>query len=48
MAIEYVKAGIYDAEAALEYVDDPNKDKIIPRMKAKQEAEARMMMKGRK
>ncbi|MFX0114194.1 MAG: hypothetical protein ACFFB3_06575 [Candidatus Hodarchaeota archaeon] len=49
MAIEYVKAGIYDAEAALEYVDDPNKDKIIPRMKAKEETQARMiMLKGRK
>lgn len=49
MAIEYVKAGIYDAEAALEYVDDPNKDKIIPRMKAKEEAQVRMMMlKGRR
>lgn len=49
MAIEYVKAGIYDAEAALEYVDDPNKDKIIPRIKAKEEAQARMiMLKGRR
>lgn len=49
MAIEYVKAGIYDAEAALEYVDDPNKDKIIPRMKAREQEQARMMMlKGRK
>jgi hypothetical protein len=33
MAIELVKGGIYDPEAALEYVDDPNKDKIIERMK---------------
>ena len=39
--IEKVKAGIYDAEAALEYDDDPNKDKIIARLKAKEEAAIR-------
>lgn len=48
MAIEMTTAGIYDTEAALEYVDDPNKDKIVKRMK---ENEAAMMeaeaMKGR-
>jgi len=38
VAIEYVGAGIYDAEAALEYVDDPNKDKIAARMKKREEA----------
>jgi len=37
LAMEYVEAGIYDAEAALEYVDDPNKDKIAARMKKKEE-----------
>ena len=49
MAIDYVQAGIYDAEAALEYVDDPNKDKIIPRMKQKeQQAMMEAIRKGKK
>lgn len=45
LAMEKVKAGIYDAEAALEYDDDPNKDKIIARMKEREKAamEAEMM-----
>lgn len=38
VAMEFVKAGIYDPQAALEYVDDPQKDMIIPRMKKQQEA----------
>jgi len=37
MAIEKVKVGIYDAEAALEYENDPLRDKIIPRMKKAQQ-----------
>ncbi len=37
MAMDYVKNGIYDAEAALDYIDDPNKDKIKIRMKQKEE-----------
>ncbi|HSW65045.1 MAG TPA: hypothetical protein VLH56_17300 [Dissulfurispiraceae bacterium] len=41
MAIELVKGGIYDQEAALEYVDDPHKDQVVARMKAK---EQKMMM----
>lgn len=44
MSIEYVNAGIYDAEAALEYVDDPNKDKIVARLKKRQEAEIKAGM----
>lgn len=35
VAIEMVQAGIYDAEAALEYVDDPLKDKVVERQKQK-------------
>lgn len=42
MAIEFMQAGIYDAQAALEYVDDPGKDKIIERLKAQQEQMAAM------
>lgn len=37
LAIEYKKAEVYDAEAVLEYIDDPNKDKIAARMKRKEE-----------
>lgn len=33
VAMEMVKNGIYDAEAALEYTDDPLKDKVIERRK---------------
>lgn len=38
LAIEYKGAEIYDAEAALEYIDDPNKDKVIARMRKREEA----------
>jgi len=49
MAAEFVKAGIYDAEAALEYVDDPNKDKVAQRMKERERAMMEAgMMKGMK
>jgi hypothetical protein len=37
-AADMVKAGIYDAEAALEYVDDPYKDQVIARIRKKEEA----------
>ena len=43
MAIEMAKAGIYDAEAALEYIDDPQKDKVTARMKQR---EQQMIMAG--
>jgi hypothetical protein len=33
VALEMVKAGVYDPEAALEYTDDPLKDKVIERIK---------------
>jgi hypothetical protein len=38
MAMELTKGGIYDAEAALDYIDDPKKDQIAARMKAKEQA----------
>ena len=37
LAIDYVKVGIYDAEAALKYVDDPERDNILRRLKEKEE-----------
>jgi len=37
-AMEMVKVGIYDAEAALDYLDDPKKDEIAARMKAREQA----------
>ncbi|MFH2100101.1 MAG: hypothetical protein ABIJ95_11360 [Pseudomonadota bacterium] len=47
-AIELTQAGIYDAEAALQYIDDPEKDRIVQRLKAKEEAmmQAEMMKKA--
>lgn len=48
--IEYVKAGIYDAEAALDYIDDPEKDKIVQRLKQREQQamESAMMKQMRK
>lgn len=37
VAMELVKAGIYDAQAALDYVDDPKKDQIVKRMQQKEQ-----------
>jgi hypothetical protein len=38
LAMEKLQAGMYDVEAALEYDDDPAKDKIVARMKAREES----------
>lgn len=38
MAMELVGAGIYDAKAALDYLDDPKKDEIAARMQAREQA----------
>lgn len=47
MAMEMAKAGIYDAEAALEYIDDANKDKVAARMRQKEQMMMQQeMMKG--
>ena len=43
-AIELVKAGIYDAQAALNYIDDPEKDEVAERMKKKEELRMQMEM----
>jgi hypothetical protein len=46
-AMEMVKAGIYPPEIALEYVDDPNKDKAIAIIKNQQQMlQQQNMMKG--
>lgn len=42
-ARENVKMGLYDAEAALDYIDDPKKDQIAARMRQK---EAQMLAAG--
>ena len=44
VAIEMVGAGIYDRQAALEYVDDPNKELIVARMAKADEALAQAEM----
>jgi len=38
MAMDLVKGGIYDAQAALDYIDDPHKDEIAARMQAREQA----------
>lgn len=47
-AIELVGAGLYDREAALEYIDDPMKDKVVERMAKMEQAamQAEMMKKA--
>jgi hypothetical protein len=48
-SMEMVKAGVYPPEVALEYMDDPLKDKAIALIKQRQQAEQQaMMMKGSK
>jgi competence protein ComGF len=48
-AMEMVKAGVYPPEIALEYADDPLKDKAIAMLKQRQQAaQEAMMMKGSK
>jgi hypothetical protein len=37
VAMDLVKAQIYDAQAALDYVDDPKKDQIVKRMQQKEQ-----------
>ena len=43
-AVDMVKAGIYDAQAALEYIDDPKAKEIAKRVKEAQEANALQKM----
>lgn len=50
MAIELYAGGkgIYDREAALDYVDDPKKDQVVARMKAQEDKMMLMAMSGAK
>lgn len=50
VATEMFQAGIYDREAVLKFIDDPEKDLIAQRMKAQEQAlaEAEMMKKVKK
>lgn len=46
VAMEMVKGGIYDAEAALDYIDDPKKDQIVERMERKRQEELQAIAQG--
>lgn len=46
VAMELVKAGIYDAQAALDYVDDPKKDEIVERLEKKRQEELEAIRQG--
>jgi len=48
VGIELAGAGIYDRQAVLEYVDDPNRDAIVARMKRQDEALAQQELLGKK
>lgn len=45
-AMELVKAGIYDPQAALDYVDDPKKDEIVERMERRRQEELEAIRQG--
>jgi hypothetical protein len=44
LAMDMVKMGIYDPQAALEYLDDPKKDQIVARLQAQQAAQMQAEM----
>lgn len=48
MAMEMVKVGVYDQQAALDYIDDPKKDQIVERLRQREQAmmEAAMAKEG--
>ena len=48
LAMDMVKMGIYDPQAALDYIDDPRKEQIIKRLQAREQAamQAAMMKEG--
>jgi hypothetical protein len=46
VAMEMVKAGIYDPQAALDYTDDPKKDEITERMEKKRQEELEAIRQG--
>ena len=48
LAMDMVKMGIYDPQAALDYIDDPRKEQIVKRIQAREQSamQAQMMQKG--
>jgi hypothetical protein len=48
LAMDMVDKGIYDPEAALDYIDDPHKDLIVARLNANKKAEMQAAMMGEK
>ena len=48
LAMDMVKMGIYDPQAALDYIDDPRKEQIVKRLQAREQAamQAEAMQKG--
>lgn len=46
VAMEFVKSGIYDPQAALEYIDDPMKDEVTERMDRKRKEELEAVAQG--
>jgi hypothetical protein len=46
VALEFVKGGIYDPQAALEYIDDPMKDEVTERMDRKRQEEMQAIAQG--
>ena len=46
VAIEMVKGGLYDAQAGLDYVDDPKKDEIVARMEMQRKQELQAIAQG--
>jgi hypothetical protein len=38
LAMDMVKMGIYDPQAALDYIDDPRKEQIVKRLQAREQA----------
>ena len=46
VAMEFVKAGIYDVQAALEYTDDPLKDEVVERLERKRKEELDAIAQG--
>jgi hypothetical protein len=48
VALDYVKNGIYDQEAALDYIDDPHKDEIVARLKEREKVAMQAALMGEK
>ena len=46
VAMEFVKAGIYDPQAALEYIDDPKRDEVIERLERRRQEEIEAIKQG--